>query len=248
MDHELRPFWARFFKYDWKFGLFLIAIICVPRFLLVLNANKNANYGYIGLIMLVSAITPFVFLSKRGRKDIGLTRPARYSWLPAAFATGLSFSIILYFAGEWLYGSSYENWYVYIGKSYNIPFDIGAKDKLIMFIAMAATGMIFSPIGEELFFRGVVHSAFAKSIGNAKASAVDAAAFALTHISHFGLVFVCGKWAFYTGTTIIWVASMFLLSILFWICRSKSDSLLGSVLCHAAFNLGMIYCIFYPLI
>ncbi len=33
---------------------------------------------------------------------------------------------------------------------------------------MAITGMIFSPVGEELFFRGIVHSSFAKSIGDFK--------------------------------------------------------------------------------
>ena len=48
--------------------------------------------------------------------------------------------------------------------------------------------MIFSPIGEELFFRGIVHSSFAKSIGNFKASIIDSVAFALTHISHFGTI------------------------------------------------------------
>jgi len=38
---------------------------------------------------------------------------------------------------------------------------------------MAITGITFSPIGEELFFRGIIHSSFAKSIGDKKASLVD---------------------------------------------------------------------------
>lgn len=245
MEHELKPFWRKHFSYNWKFGLCLIAIICIPRFMLVLNANENANYSYIGLIMLVSAIIPFIFLSKHGRKSIGLCKPANYFWLLMAVAIGLIFSVALYFAGELLYGNSYENWYMYIGKSYNIPVGINGKDKLIMFAVMAVTGMTFSPIGEELFFRGIVHSSFAKSLGNTKASIIDSTAFALTHISHFGLVFINSEWTFFAIPTVVWVVSMFLISVLFFICRYKSGSLLGSILCHSAFNLGMIYCIFY---
>ena len=245
MENELRSFWRKIFNFNWKFGLFLILIVCIPRFVLVLKANETANYSFIGLIMTISAIIPFIFLSKYGKKVIGLTKPKTFSWLIFAFILGLVFSILLYFLGELIYKNSFENWYVYIGKSYNIPSEIKPNDKLIMFVIMAITGMIFSPIGEELFFRGIVHSSFAKSIGYFKASIIDSFAFALTHISHFGLVLINNEWKFFTVPTIIWVVSMFLVSILFYLCRKKTGSLLGAIICHSAFNLGMIYCIFY---
>ena len=105
--------------------------------------------------------------------------------------------------------------------------------------------MTFSPIGEELFFRGIVHASFAKSIGEKKASIVDSSAFAMTHISHFGLVFINREWSFLKAPTLIWVLSMFLVSVMFFIFRKYSGSILGAIICHAAFNLGMIYCIFY---
>ncbi len=112
---------------------------------------------------------------------------------------------------------------------------------------MAVTGMVFSPVGEELFFRGIVHSSFAKSLGNRKASIADGSAFDLTHISHFGLVFINNEWKIFIIPTLIWVLSMFLASILFYYCRKKTESILGAIICHSAFNLGMIYCIFYLL-
>ena len=245
MDNELRPFWSRFFFFNWKFGLFLILIVCIPRFILVLHANASGNYSSIGLIMTISAIAPFLFLSKQGLKKIGVTKPQKYSWLLIAFVSGLIASILLYFLGEGLYGKSYGNWYNYIGKSYNIPKGIKANDKIILFSIMTFTGMTFSPIGEELFFRKIVHSSFEKSIGEKKASIVDSSAFALTHISHFGLVFINNKWSFFTTPTIIWVASMFLVSIVFFTFRKYSRSILGAIICHSAFNFGMIYCIFY---
>lgn len=247
MDKELKPFWNRLFRFNWKFGFFLILIVCIPRFILVLNANSSGSYGSIGLIMTISAIAPFLFLTKYGRTEIGITKPKNFKWLFYAFIFGLVASIILYIVGQFLYGTSYENWYQYVGKSYKIPATITQADKNIMFSIMAITGMTFSPIGEELFFRGIVHSSFAKSIGEKKASIVDSSAFALTHISHFGLVFINNKWNFFIIPTIVWVTSMFLVSLLFFHFRQKSESILGAIICHSAFNLGMIFCIFYLL-
>jgi len=245
MEKELRPLWSRIFSFNWKFGLFLILIICIPRFILVLNANATGNYSAIGMIMVVSAIAPFIFLNKHGLKTIGVTKPTNYKLLVAAFGAGLFLSLLLYFLGQSLYGHSFENWYQYIGKSYRIPLGIDSHSKAIMFAVMALTGMTFSPIGEELFFRGIVHAGFAKSIGDKKASVVDGSAFALTHISHFGLVFVNNQWSFLITPALIWVSSMFLVSVLFFMFRKYTGSILGAMICHAAFNLGMIYCIFY---
>jgi hypothetical protein len=247
MDRELKSFWEKFFDFDWKFGLFLILVVCIPRFVLVLNANASGNYGSLGLIMVISAIMPFVFLSKYGRKKIGITKPQSYKWLFIALVCGLAASVFLYFLGYALYQNSYENWYQYIGKSYKIPAAISQQDKNIFFAIIAIPGMIFSPVGEELFFRGIVHSSFAKSVSETKASIVDSSAFALTHISHFGLVFINDKWDFFVVPTILWVISMFVVSMLFFAFRKLSGSIVGAMVCHSAFNVGMIFCIFYLL-
>ncbi|AWM12889.1 CPBP family intramembrane metalloprotease [Flavobacterium sediminis] len=244
---ELKPFWNKLFKFDWKFGLFLIALVCIPRFILVLQANQTGNYEPIGAVMFVSALVPFIFLNKYGRRKIGIIGTENIAGLVLSLILGVAFSFLLFFLGKELYGGSYHNWYQYIGKSYNIPEDIAGNDKLILFSIMATTGMIFSPIGEELFFRGIVHGSFAKSIGEKKASIVDSLAFALTHIAHFGLVFAYGIWNFYPIPTMIWVLSMFLVSIMFFRTKKRTGSLLGAIFCHAGFNLGMIYCIFYLL-
>lgn len=247
MNMELRNFWNRYFTYNWKFGLFLILVICIPRFYFVLRANQTASYSAIGLIMFVSALVPFIFLGKNGLKQIGISKTGKLKWLLLAFITGIIGSLLLYILGKGLYGSAFQNWYVYIGKSYNIPENINAHQRLIQFAIMAGTGMIFSPIGEEFFFRGIVHGSFAKSLGDKKASLIDSTAFAFTHLSHFGLVYVAFAWNFYPMPAIIWISSMFLVSILFFAFKIKSGSIWGAVLCHAGFNLGMIFSIFYLL-
>ncbi len=247
MKNELRPFWNKIFSFNWKFGLFLILIICITRFILVLQANIRGNYSLIGIIMLISAILPFIFLSKQGRKKIGIVRTKRIGWLLCALVSGLLFSFILYYLGQILYGNSYNNWYSYIGKSYNIPVIISQHDKLILFFITALTGMLFSPIGEELFFRGIVHSSFSKSIGNKNASIVESSAFAITHIAHFGLVYLGGQWKLLIIPALIWMLGMFIASLLFLYFKNRTDSILGAIICHAGFNLGMIFCIFYML-
>lgn len=248
MENELKRFWSKYFKFDWKFGLFLILIMCIPRIILVLHGNVIGNMQFVGITMLIMASAPFIFLSKYGRKEIGIKKPTNNHWLIIAFIIGAIFSILLYFLGETLYGNSYENWYNYIGKSYNIPQEIDEKGRLVMFGISALIAMTFSPIGEELFFRGIVHSSFANSLGNRKASLIDSLAFAVVHISHFGLVFHNQQWIFLLLPTLIWVFSMLIISILFYVCRKRSGSILGAILCHLAFNLGMTYCIFYPII
>ena len=53
--------------------------------------------------MLISAITPFIFLTKYGRKEIGMVKPKKYSALLIAFIAGLIFSLILHYLGYNLY-------------------------------------------------------------------------------------------------------------------------------------------------
>jgi uncharacterized protein len=245
VGNEFKPLWSRSFKLNWQFGLFLLLLICIPRFILVLKANETGNYSLLGLVMLISASVPFLLLSKYGKNQIGIKNTSKVYNLILALFIGLLLSIILHYLGVGLYGNSYQNWFGYIGKSYSIPEGISCEDKKTLFIIMAATGMVFSPVGEELFFRGIVHSSFAKSIGDMKASIIDSLAFALIHISHFGLVFIDQSWKFYLVPALIWVISMFIVSIIFFQMKKHTDSIWGAVVCHSGFNLGMIYCIFY---
>ena len=246
-DEALRPYWTRFFEFNWKFGAFLLFLICVPRFFLVLMANMNGSYGAIGFMMMLSALAPFVFLSKEGRKRIGIIRTQKYSALLFGLLLGIAAAVVLHYAGQLVYGLSYRNWYVYIAQSYNIPAGLQGADRMMMFVIMAAVGMTFSPIGEEFFFRGIVHTSFARSFGEKTALIVDCSAFALTHLAHFGLVFIDNRFQLYAIPGILWMLAMFLTSMLFYRYKKKSGSLFGAVLCHAGFNLGMIYSIFYLL-
>ena len=244
---EIRKLWGNRLKLNYQLGVFLILLVCIPRFLLVLRANALSDYGQIGLIMIISGVIPFILFNSQGLNIIGVRKPKNYHLLFLALVIGLIFSLWLFYLGNILYGNSYSNWYFYIGKSYQIPDAILAKEKRILFLITAGVGMTFSPIGEELFFRGIVNKCFRNSVGEVWAIVIDSLSFAITHIAHFGIVYKNGTWDFYSIPTLIWVFNLFLLCILFSIMKKKTNSLLGAILCHAGFNLGMIYCIFYLL-
>lgn len=247
MDQQLRTIWRGLFRFDWRFGLFLVVLICVPRFYLVLKANETARYEMIGLVMVISAMLPYLFLNRDGRRQIGIHSIWRFRGAHLALIAGIAASLLLYLIGYVLYDSSYENWYVYIGQSYNVPDNVTSGRKLIIFLITAFVGMVFSPIGEEFYFRGIVHGSFATSLGEKRASLVDSTAFAITHIAHFGWVYIHGEWSYYVLPGLLWVVGMFGVSQLFFFLKSRYDSLWGAVVCHAGFNFGMIYSIFYLL-
>ena len=82
-------------------------------------------------------------------------------------------------------------------------------------------------------------------MGGKIAAIIESAAFAITHIAHFGLIYLNGQWNFLIIPALIWVLAMFAVSLLFLHFKKRSVSIWGAVVCHAGFNLGMIFCIFY---
>ena len=96
-ERLLRPFWARFFKLDWKLGLGLILLFGIPRFVLVLDANISGQYNLVSFIFLAMWFMPAILLSKHGRRGIGLKRPTAWSGVFIGLLLGLFGSAFLYF-------------------------------------------------------------------------------------------------------------------------------------------------------
>ena len=245
----LRPFWQKYFKYNWIFGLLLVLLFGIPRFIIVLHSNITGNYGKIGIIFLFMWLCPIIFLTRSGRRYIGIKKPVNYYWLLYSVITGILLCGILFAIGILLYKHSYNNWFVYIAKSYSASgLILTDSNRLTYFLIYSVTGMTFSPIGEELFYRGIVHGSFAGQFGEQKASVFDSLAFAITHLAHFGIVYVSGGWQFLFIPALLWMSGMFLASRIFFICKEKTGSILGAILSHAAFNLTMMYFIFFHIL
>ncbi len=232
--------WNRLFPKKWMLGLFLIFLFGIPRFVLVLQSNVSGQSQFVSIIFTLMMFTPLIFLKKPGRKEMGIRKFSNLWWLPGSLLLGLAMCALFYLIFLLLFGSEISNPFVYIeGKTFN------GEGNLVYLIIYLVIVMTFSPIGEELFYRGVVHKTFGDTLGDRKAALIDSAAFALTHLAHFGIVYTMGIWKFLPLASLIWMGSMFLICLVFnWIKR-KSGSILGAVLTHAGFNAGMGLIFYY---
>ncbi|MGO4191324.1 lysostaphin resistance A-like protein [Arthrobacter sp. YAF17] len=186
--------------------------------------------------------------TKEGRQRVGLVRPTRRRWIAPAAIAGVAMALSVHFTAAAVWGQSMSNPFAYIALSYStVPASPSEDDRLIYFIIFAVVGMLFSPIGEEVLYRGVAHESFAAQLGDRRAALIDAAAFAVTHLAHFGVVLVAGSWAFLPLPALFWVAAMFAASLAFYGFRKLTGSLAGAVVAHAGFNLAMNWIIFYAI-
>jgi len=148
----LNTFWNNLFKSPWILGLILIFIWGIPRFLIVLFANKSGNYQWVSLIFISMWFTPWIFLNKFGRYKMGLKIPDQPRWLLYSLVIGILCCSLMFLITNFLYLDSINNWFVYISNSYsNIPENISHTDKLVFFWIYAIIGMIFSPIVKNFF-------------------------------------------------------------------------------------------------
>ena len=246
----LHPWVRRFFPNPWQLGLMLILVWGLPRFPVVIHANSTGDYSMVSLLFLTMWLTPFVFLSREGRRKMGWSSPASFGLIAGAMILGVGAALLLGILGEGLYGLTGSNWYVAIAETYRqLPDQLSAPDKRIWFIIFLLVGMTFSPIGEELLYRGVIHTTLTSRFSDRQAAIMDSGAFALTHLAHFGLVVTAsGTWQLLTGPATIWVAALFVTCLTFNAIRWKSGSILGAISMHAGFNAGMTWYIFYQIL
>jgi hypothetical protein len=239
------PF-RRFLGLDVRTGILLLVVFGLVRVALVLQANVTGSYQVVSFVFVAMAVLPWVVLTREGRRKIGIVRPSRWRWVLPAAVSGVTVSFAVSAATTALWGRNVENPFAYIAGTYsNVPDSPSDTDRLIYFIIYAVVGMLFSPIGEELLYRGIAHESFASRLGNRRAALVDAGAFAITHLAHFGIVYVAGAWAFLPLPALLWVVAMFLSSLVFYAFRVLTGSIVGAIIAHAAFNLAMNFVIFY---
>ncbi len=244
-----RAFAANHLRLNRQTGLLLIALFSLIRFALALQANVTKSYQIVAFVFVAMAFLPFVLLTRSGRRQIGLVWPTRWAGVLLGGMLGMVSCTALFYLATFFFQLGTGNPLVYISQTYSkLPRVLSPPDRLTYFLTFSATSMVFSPIGEELFYRGLVHECFAPRLGNWKASLVDSAAFALVHLAHFGLIYTVSGWHLLPGPALLWVVSLFGTCLLFSVARAKSGSILGAMVAHALFNLTMNYFIFYHIL
>lgn len=244
----LKVFWNSKIQVNWILGVLLILFFSSLRFGAVLYGIQSGNNSYLSLVFFLMILTPYVLFDKNGRRQIGLKAPKNSISLLYAFLSGAIICTLIYWLGKSLYGNTLSNWFQYIGESYPVDLErIPYQDKRTTFIIFLIIGITFSPFGEEILYRGVIHSSFVRDLGNTKAAVIDSLAFGIAHLAHFGIVFTNGEWKFLLIPSLIWVVLIIFTGLIFNYAKYFSDSILGPIFCHMGFNVLMTYLIFYQL-
>jgi len=196
----------------------------------------------LGFVLMMAL--PFIFLTKAGRQQIGFVKSQRAGHYINAILFGIAAPSVCFVAGLLLFGAGPDNWFITIRNYYfaQVPSDGVPPTQLFFMVTIPA--VIFSPIGEEIFFRGFLQEALSSQFSLKKSMVLESLLFGFVHIFHHGLVRVDGQIHFYFWSGMIWVFLMFCTAYGFAQLRKNSASILPAIVAHALFNLVMNVYIF----
>ena len=194
----------------------------------------------------IMMLMPFIFLNNEGRRKTGFVKSNYAKYYLIAIAAGASLALVCYGLGWLLFGLSDDNWFISIKNSYFRTFDTTGMSLQQLFIIFTIPALIFSPIGEEIFFRGFLQEALATKFTYRHAMIIDSLFFALIHLFHHGIIKdQTGKINFHPLSGFIWVLLVFITAMAFALLKKKSGSIYPAIVSHAVFNMVMNVCIFY---
>ncbi|MGZ8559380.1 MAG: CPBP family intramembrane glutamic endopeptidase [Chitinophagaceae bacterium] len=232
-----------------KVTLLMIGIIAGVLFAAMRAIGTIGPQAYrfiLPLGFIIMMLMPFIFLNKEGRRRVGLIKSGAAKYYLIAIVAGSALALVCFGSGLLLFGLSDDNWFISIKNSYYRTFDTTGMSIQQLFIIFTIPALIFSPAGEEIFFRGFLQEALATKFSYRQAMIIDSLFFALIHVFHHGIVKdQQGQISFYPLSGFIWVLLMFITAVSFALLKKSSGSVYPAILAHAVFNVVMNMCIFY---
>jgi membrane protease YdiL (CAAX protease family) len=195
----------------------------------------------------VMAALPWLVMTRPGRRSIGLRRGTDWRFYALALATGCVAALVCGLLGLALFGVDSDNWFLSIANSYRNTLDTRGLALWQLHLFFTLPACLFSPIGEEIFFRGLLHGALQERFGARVAAVSEAGLFGLVHVCHHGLWMAATGWAFRPESGVLWMLLMFGTALVFSALRQRSKSLGPPILAHAMFNATMNTFIFAKL-
>jgi uncharacterized protein len=230
-------------------NFFVLAIIAGLLFAAIRAVGTIGPGAYrfvLPLGFIIMMLMPLIFLNKEGRKRIGFAKSISSVYYWYAIIAGAALALICYAAGLLLFGLSADNWFVTIKNSYFNTMNTTGMSLMMLFIIFTIPALLFSPLGEEIFFRGFLQEALSQKFTYRKAMVLDSLFFALIHLFHHGFVKdAAGLIHFYPLSGFIWVLLMFSTAMTFAWLKQRSGSIFPAVAAHAVFNFVMNLAIFY---
>lgn len=187
---------------------------------------------------------PFFLLGREGRRAIGLFRAPGLMRAGLSACAGAAFAAGAFALCWGLFGDQASNPFVSIRDSYFSGAALPPLGLAGLFALFTIPALIFSPVGEEIFCRGVIWRRISLLAGPAAGVAASAAVFAGLHLLHHGLLVEAGAIGFRWVSGLVWFALMAAVSFVFSALRSWSGTIWAAVIAHAGFNLAMNAAIF----
>jgi membrane protease YdiL (CAAX protease family) len=239
----LRPLWTSVFGDGLALACVLSVLAASVRALAMLGPQRLFWILPLGLTLM--ALTLHLFFTRDGRRRAGWRLPRRFSWLLWAVLAGAAAAGLFYWLGVSLFGTTENNWFVSVRRTFPATPQLAALQTGQLFWIVTAPALVFSPLGEEIFFRGFLQQSVEERWSQRIGVIVDAGWFALIHLFHHGIVRIGGEVRLLPLSGAIWVVMIFALGVLFAFLKRRSGSLAAPILSHASFNLAMNYTIFY---
>lgn len=239
----VKEFWKRRRANALAIGLIFAMLFAVMRGFGMLGTQAARPLIPLGFVIMM--LLPFIFLTVEGRRQIGLRKSnARFTYV-VAVVYGVGAASLCFLLGVLLFDKGPDNWFITI-RNYYIGQVPGASDMPLQtfFVVVTVPALIFSPIGEELFFRGFLQDALQARFGLKVSMVVESGIFGLVHLFHHGLVRSNGSIHFYPVSGMLWVILMFMTAYGLALLRKRSGSIYPAIAAHAVFNLVMNLCIF----
>lgn len=192
--------------------------------------------------VLMSAV-PWLLMNREGRRQIGFQRAPLESYL-LALVGGAVAALSCFALGAAVFGPSPDHWFMSIAGSYKRTIDTTGFSLLRLHLVFTTPALIFSPIGEEIFFRGFFQRALEERLSRRLSTTVECAVFGLVHLCHHGLVRTAAGFTLLPLSGALWVILMFSVALLFAWLRKRSGSLYPAIAAHASFNLVMNLVVF----
>lgn len=232
----LRKFWKWIFQAAWVVCLFLFLALGALRAYGLYSSQETAFFVIL-LVFLTMWWLPFVFYSEAGQRSIGVRPPRDTRWYVWGFFLGTGCALIAFNMGYVLYGMESGNWLITLRERVLADPQIAQTSQWVQLITIVLAMVIFVPVGEELFFRGMVHEAFGVKWGSTTALLANSLAFGVVHLLHHGLFYMPGTgWNFFFISGPIYMLLMIGLGMVLTLCRQRSGSIWASVVAHASFN------------
>lgn len=237
-------------KYGWRrvvdnaleVAVFFSIIFAAIRGLGMLGPSSYRPLIPMGFVLMMAL--PFIFLNKDGRRKIGFTQSKSVSYYRVGILYGMVAASVCFGIGLLLFGASPDNWFITIRNDYQHSFPTAGVPTFRLFVIFTIPAMIFSPIGEEVFFRGFLQEALTNRFSVQVSVIIESLLFALVHIFHHGLVRVDGVIRLYFWSGVLWVGLMFLTAYGLAMLRKSSSSIYPAIVAHTLFNLMMNIFIF----